>query len=170
MARRDRHPPGRDLLRAKLRKAAAAEDTDRLGEKPAELVDRLRFRVMLGEVLLDELLQRQRAADALLPPAMLERPFECLRRVTLGGEASSLKTSRTWTAGPIPVRPYRAAVDRALLELEDLTLVQPAVLYPSSSRRASGSRCRSAEPWSALLPDRGAPHLARSHGFRPRRS
>jgi len=54
-------------LRAKLGKAAAAEDTERLGEQPGELVDRLRFRVVLGEVLLDELLQRQRAADAVLP-------------------------------------------------------------------------------------------------------
>jgi hypothetical protein len=77
----------------------------------------------LGEVLLDELLQRQRAADAFLSTEMFERPFECFRRVTLGGEASPLQPSRTRTAGPVPVRPYRAAVDRALLELEDLTLL-----------------------------------------------
>jgi hypothetical protein len=77
-------------LRAKLRKAAAAEGTERLGEQPAELVDRLRFRVILGEVLLDELLQRQRIADAFLPSEMFERPLECFRRVTLGGEASPL--------------------------------------------------------------------------------
>jgi hypothetical protein len=76
-------------LRAKLRKAAAAEGTERFGEQPAEVVDRLRLRVVLGEVLLDELLQRQRGADALLPPEMFERPFECLRGVTLGGEAST---------------------------------------------------------------------------------
>jgi hypothetical protein len=31
---------------------------------------------------------RQRAADALLSTEMFERPFECFRRVTLGGEAS----------------------------------------------------------------------------------
>jgi hypothetical protein len=77
-------------LRAKLRKAAAAEGTERLGEQPAELVDRLRFRVILGEVLLDELLQRQRIADAFLPSEMFDRPLECFRRVTLGGEASPL--------------------------------------------------------------------------------
>ena len=77
-------------MRAKLRKAAAAEDTERLGEQPRERVDRLRFRVVLGEVLLDELLQRQRAADALLSAEMLERLLECFRRVTLGGEASPL--------------------------------------------------------------------------------
>ena len=64
-------------MRAKLRKTAAAEGTERLGEQPAELLDRLRFRVVLGEVLLDELLQRQRAADAFLPAEMFERPFEC---------------------------------------------------------------------------------------------
>jgi hypothetical protein len=110
-------------LRAKLRKAAAAEATERLGEQPAELVDRLRFRVVLGEVLLDELPKRKRAADALLPPETFERPFECLRRVTLGAEASPLQTSRTRTVGPIPVRPDRAAVDGALPELEDLTLL-----------------------------------------------
>lgn len=77
-------------MRAKLRKAAAAEGTERLGEQPAELVDRLRFRVILGEVLLDELLQRQRIADAFLPSEMFDRPLECFRRVTLGGEASPL--------------------------------------------------------------------------------
>jgi hypothetical protein len=77
-------------LRAKLRNAAAAQGTERLGEQPAELVDRFRFRVVLGEVLLDELLQRQRAADAFLSTEMFERPFECFRRVTLGGEASPL--------------------------------------------------------------------------------
>ena len=77
-------------MRAKLGKAAAAEGTQRLGEEPAELLDRLRFRVVLGEVLLDELLQRQRAADAFLSTEMFERPFECFRRVTLGGEASPL--------------------------------------------------------------------------------
>jgi hypothetical protein len=77
-------------LRAKLRKAAAAEGTERLGEQPAELVDRLRFRVVLGEVLLDQLPQRQRAADTFLSTEMFERPFEGFRRVTLGAEASPL--------------------------------------------------------------------------------
>jgi hypothetical protein len=86
----DRHPPGGDLLRAKLRKAAAAEGTERLGEQPAELLDRLRFRVVLGDVLLDEFLQRQRTADAFLSTEMFELPFECFRRVTLGEEASPL--------------------------------------------------------------------------------
>jgi hypothetical protein len=57
-----------------------------------------------------------------LSPEMFERPFECFRRVTLGGEASPLQPSRTRTVGPVPVRPYRSA-DRALLELEDLTLL-----------------------------------------------
>jgi len=77
-------------LRPKLRKAAVTEGTERLGEQPAELFDRLRFRVVLGEVLLDELLQLQRAADALLSAEMFERLLECFRRVTLGGEASPL--------------------------------------------------------------------------------
>jgi hypothetical protein len=48
------------------------------------LVDRFRFRVVLSEVLLNELLQRQGAADT-LPSS--------IGRVALGGEASSLKTS-----------------------------------------------------------------------------
>jgi hypothetical protein len=39
---------------------------------------------------LDELLQGQRAADAFLSTEMFERPFECFRRVTRGGEASPL--------------------------------------------------------------------------------
>jgi hypothetical protein len=63
-------------LRAKLRKAAGAERTQHLGKQPAELLDRLRFRVVLGEVLLDELFQRQRAADASLSTELFELPFE----------------------------------------------------------------------------------------------
>jgi hypothetical protein len=92
-------------LRAKLRKAAAAEGTERLGEQPAELVDRLRFRVVLGEVLLDELPQRQRAADAFLSTEMFERPFECFRRVTLGSLPAvtvSNPDRRSGTGTPIP--------------------------------------------------------------------
>ena len=100
-------------MRAKLGKAAAAKDTDRLGEQPAELVDRLRLRLVLGEVLLDELLQRQRAADTLLPAELFERPFKRFPRITLRGEASPLQPSRTRAVGPVPIRPDRAAVDGA---------------------------------------------------------
>jgi hypothetical protein len=47
----------------------------------------------LREVLLDELLQRQRAADALLPPEIFERPFECFRRVSLGEDLPAATVS-----------------------------------------------------------------------------
>src|SRR4051812_38838451 len=120
MAGGDRHPPTRDLLRPQLGKAVAAKGTDCFGEQPRELVNRLRFGVVLGEVLLDELLQRQRAADAALSAEMFERSLECFCRVTLRGEPPPLQTPRPRTAGPVAVRPDRAAVDGAPLEHEDL--------------------------------------------------
>jgi hypothetical protein len=61
---------------------------------------------------------------------MFERPFECLRPVTLGGETSPPQPSPTRTAGPLPVPPHRAAVHRAPLELEDLNLLHRRSLPP----------------------------------------
>jgi hypothetical protein len=76
---------------------------------------------MAAEVLLDQLLQGQRARKAVLPAEMFERPSQRFRRVTLGGETSPLQPSRTRTVGPVPERPDRAAVNGPLLELENLT-------------------------------------------------
>jgi hypothetical protein len=60
-----------ELLRAKLGEAAPAESAERLGQQPGELVDGFRFSVVLGEVLVDELLERHRGAD--------EKPPRCNR-------------------------------------------------------------------------------------------
>jgi len=61
VARGERHPPFRDLLRGQLGDATVAEDSERLPEKPAQLLDRHRLHVMLREIRLDELGQCQRA-------------------------------------------------------------------------------------------------------------
>jgi len=53
MARRNRHPPRRNLLRAKLRQPTRAECLDGLREQPAQLLDRLRLTIVLSEVLVD---------------------------------------------------------------------------------------------------------------------
>jgi hypothetical protein len=43
MPGRDPHPPRRDLVRAMLRQPAITERRDRLGEQPAQLLDRARW-------------------------------------------------------------------------------------------------------------------------------
>ncbi len=58
-------------------------DSDELAASDIHRNDGLEQRC---EVRLDELHQRQRAADAFLPPEMFERPFECFSRVMLGGK------------------------------------------------------------------------------------
>jgi hypothetical protein len=45
----DRHPPSRDLLRTKLAETPITELSDGFREQPAQLLDRLRLRVVLGE-------------------------------------------------------------------------------------------------------------------------
>jgi hypothetical protein len=89
---RDRHPPGRDLLRAKLWQPAGAERLDRFRQQPVQFLDRLRLSVVLSQVLVDKLDERQRAAAASFTAQALERPLEGLARVPLGRETSPLHT------------------------------------------------------------------------------
>jgi predicted lysophospholipase L1 biosynthesis ABC-type transport system permease subunit len=53
-------------LRTQLADPAVAERGDRLAAQPAQLLDGHGLHVVLSEVLIDELGQRQRASDALL--------------------------------------------------------------------------------------------------------
>jgi hypothetical protein len=52
MPGRNRHPPGRDLLRTELSQTLIAELAHRFRQEPAQLLDRLRLRVVLGAVLI----------------------------------------------------------------------------------------------------------------------
>jgi hypothetical protein len=52
--------PRRDLLRTKLPNTLITELSDGLREQPAQILERLRLRVMLGEVHINEPGERQR--------------------------------------------------------------------------------------------------------------
>src|SRR5215207_3948182 len=58
MPLRQRRPPRADLVRSQLDDAPVAERARRLRQQPAQLRDRARCRLMLREVFLDELAQR----------------------------------------------------------------------------------------------------------------
>src|SRR5687767_10192124 len=102
MPDRDRHPPDGDLLRTELSQALISELAHCLREEPAQPLDRLGLRVVLGEVLINERGERQRASGAIRPPHPLQSTLEELRCVTLRDEPATLHPSR---AAP-PVR-YR---------------------------------------------------------------
>lgn len=57
----DRHAPRGDLLRAQLADRHVAERGDRLARQPWQLAQRRRLDVVLGEVLVDEFGERERA-------------------------------------------------------------------------------------------------------------
>ena len=90
VAGRDRHSPSRDLLRAELAEATLAEGAERLVEQPTQFLGCLRLCLVLGEVLIDELAQRDRAAETGVSAKAFERPLEGIRRVTLGSESAPL--------------------------------------------------------------------------------
>jgi hypothetical protein len=57
----ERHAPVRDLARLEIGDRARAEDAGGFGQQPAQLGGRLRLRVVLGEVLVGQLSQRDGA-------------------------------------------------------------------------------------------------------------
>jgi hypothetical protein len=67
VARRERDPPGGDLLRAKVADSPLAEDGYRVSEQPAQRVDRHRVDVTLFEARLHQFGDGERSRDALLP-------------------------------------------------------------------------------------------------------
>ena len=88
-----------------------AEARDRLAEQPAQLLDRLRLHVVLSEVDVDELRERQRcSAIRRSPPEPFERPLERRRRIRLRTEPAPLDSPRAATAVAIAVGPERLTI------------------------------------------------------------
>jgi len=60
MPLRERATPAADLVRPQVNEPHLTERRRRLREQPAQLLDRLRFRLMLSEILVDEPTKSQR--------------------------------------------------------------------------------------------------------------
>jgi hypothetical protein len=123
MSGRDRHPPGRDLGRAKVADPAIAERADRLGEQPSKLRNRFRLTVVLREVDVDELAEPGRLDETLLSPEALERPLERLGRGLLRRESAPLHTPRAAPTSAITVSPQPPPVGPHRPQFEDLSLL-----------------------------------------------
>jgi hypothetical protein len=108
--------------RAQATDPTVAKRAHGLPEQPAQLLESLRFAVVLREVDVYEFAQPRRLDQALLAPKPLKRPLERLGRGLLRGEATALHASRAAPADPIPLRPHRPAVSAASLQFEYLTL------------------------------------------------
>ena len=105
VAGREIHPPGGDLLRGQLTNLPITEHRGRLAEQIAELLDRHRLHVMLSQIRLDELRQRQPARDPALAPHPLELAIERIARVLLAREPATLHSLRVSATGPVAERP-----------------------------------------------------------------
>ncbi len=117
----NRHPPRRDLLRTKLPETPITERSDRFRQEPAQLLDRLRLRVMLREILPYKRCEGGRARRAVCAPQALKRPLERLPRVPLRLKAAPLHPPRAAPANPIPVSPKRISAGHLRLHPYDLT-------------------------------------------------
>jgi hypothetical protein len=137
------HPPGRQLVRAETADAAVPKCGYGLREQPAQLRQRHRVDVVLGQVLLDELGEgdlRQRVA----PMQIVEGAVQRLLRLVLCRESTSLQTLRAATVEPVAIRPQRLAVSPLGLESEHLSTLSiekrlPFEL-PSESEHDAASR------------------------------
>src|SRR5207253_492775 len=85
------HPPFGDLLRGQLADLSIAEYRRRLAQQVAELLDRDRLDVVLGEVGLDELGEREPPCDPPFSPKPLELALERLTSVLLSGPTVALE-------------------------------------------------------------------------------
>ena len=83
---------------------------------------------MLGEILLDELRERQRLREAVCSAQLVERALERRLRVLLAGEAAVLDSLRAATADAVPVGPLVTAVASNGCELEYLSLLDHPTL------------------------------------------
>src|SRR6266508_2527100 len=103
---------------------AMAERADGLPEQPAELLDRLRLAVVLGEIDVDELVQRRCLDQTTFAPEPLERPLERFDRDLLRFEAAALYAFGAATADAIAVGPARTPVASPRPQPQDLTLLE----------------------------------------------
>ena len=136
----DRHPPSRDLLRTKVAETSITELCDGFREQPAQLLHRLRLRVVLRQILLDKRCEGEGARRAVRAPQALKRPLERLPRVPLRLEAAPLHPARAAPANPIPVSPTRLSAGRLRFHLYDLTQLRHHDHVPSSETQERDRR------------------------------
>ncbi len=133
-------PPRGNLIRAQLDDAAVAERADGLRKEPAQLGDRPWLRLVLREVLRDELAQR----DLREPPVPATQPLELdlqrLQRLGLRRERAHLRPRRATTVDAIAVRPRRLAIRAARLQLEHLSLLRHHRLLSRLDLQSQGHR------------------------------
>src|SRR5712691_7154291 len=134
-------------MRRQLADLSIAEHRSRLAEQVAELLDRDRLDVVLRQVGLDELGEREPTHDPSLPPKPLELTLECVTRVLLGGEPATLDALGVAAACPVTVRPQPFTA-----------LVRLSVLAAASLRSTPFA---SRSPPIQILPQRGLTGLSR---------
>jgi len=104
VAGRHRHPPSRDLDRVELVQAVIAERLNRAREEEAQLLQRHRRGVVLGEVLVDELAERDRS-----PVPTSRRSLSSARSNAARASSSLAKPPRCTRRAPRPPIRYRYA-------------------------------------------------------------
>src|SRR5947207_15990198 len=115
-------PPRGNLIRAQLDDAAVAERADGLRKEPAQLGDRPWLRLVLREVLRDELAQRDLREPPVATIEPLERGLQRLRRLALTRNPPTCGRAERRPVDPIAVRPRWLATRASRLQLEHLTL------------------------------------------------
>jgi hypothetical protein len=123
VSQREFHPPLGDLLRCQLADLPIAEGGGCLAEQVAELLDRHRLDVVLRQIRLDELAERERPCDAVFSPKPLEFTLKRLARFLCRDEPASLNTLGVAAAGPVAIRPQPLTITSATLQLECLSLL-----------------------------------------------
>jgi hypothetical protein len=119
-----RRPPSADLVRRQIDNAAVAELARRLRQEPAQLRDRARLRLMLGEVLVGQLAKRDLHWSSAAPMQPLERDLQRLHCPALTREPARLRPCRATTLDAIAIRPRGLAIRAARFQLEHLSLLR----------------------------------------------
>src|SRR5207302_4520581 len=104
-------------------------------EEVAELVDRHRLYVVLVEVGLHELREREPPCDPALSSKPLELTLERIARVLLGGEPTALDALRVAPAGAVAVGPQPLTVGAAARQFECLSLLHHRLRSSPCTRR-----------------------------------
>src|SRR5207253_6090369 len=125
--------------------AALAERGRRLRKKPAQLRDRARLRLMLREVLLGQLAQRDPRKPPVTPLQPLERDLQRLQRLALSREPAHLWPRRAATIDAIAIRPGRLAMRPRVFSLN--TCPCCAISDSSLSISEGQSRGVGRAPW-----------------------